>query len=538
MPTFDVTAPGGEKYRVVAPEGATQDMALDYVKRQHAAGETPKEPLAKGVMPEQMGTGEQVMTGMADPMVGGYQLFKHVAGGSEGAKKADEFVQQREKGIQERGGDTLARGVGRGITSAPVVAGATALGGLPGAIAGGAAVGMLDPTSGKNFGISKGEQALFGAAFGAAGGIGPEAASFAAYPTVREEAAELMKKGIQLTPGQIAGGYMRRIEELTKSVPVIGHFIRGAEGRSLDSFNKATVDMALTPIGVKLPAAAEGREAISYGKLRLSDAYDSLLPKMNLTMDTNLASDIANIRHFASEMPPAQAKQFDEILKNRVARPFKSGMNIKGEDLKQIESDLNQQANLYRSSSDSAQRSLAHHLDEVRFVIRDALARQNGQYADDLKAINASYAMFARVEGAAARRASSQGHFTPGDLLASIKQQDRSVRKGAFARGDALMQDFGEYAQAVLPAKVPDSGTPERLLWEAFGVGGAAALTSDKILAGAALIPPYTKIGQKAVNAALHPTSNPVRKAVGQGAALLTPFGGTETSALFTPTDQ
>jgi len=35
MPTFDITSPDGTKYRVTAPEGATQEQALERVKAQH-----------------------------------------------------------------------------------------------------------------------------------------------------------------------------------------------------------------------------------------------------------------------------------------------------------------------------------------------------------------------------------------------------------------------------------------------------------------------------------------------------------------------
>ena len=59
---------------------------------------------------------------------------------------------------------------------------------------------------------------------------------------------------------------------------------------------------------------------------------------------------------------------------------------------------------------------------------------------------------------------------------------DKSAGKGAFARGDALMQDFAEVGQRVLPSTVPDSGTTGRVLMAGLA-GGAGAGTLAHFLA-------------------------------------------------------
>jgi len=51
MPTFEITSPDGKKYRVEAPEGATQDDAVNYVKNNlHTA--TPVQPQSTQVKPQ------------------------------------------------------------------------------------------------------------------------------------------------------------------------------------------------------------------------------------------------------------------------------------------------------------------------------------------------------------------------------------------------------------------------------------------------------------------------------------------------------
>src|SRR5262249_37575430 len=41
MPDFEVTSPDGKKYRVTAPEGATQEQALQYAQSQFSQKEPP-----------------------------------------------------------------------------------------------------------------------------------------------------------------------------------------------------------------------------------------------------------------------------------------------------------------------------------------------------------------------------------------------------------------------------------------------------------------------------------------------------------------
>ena len=84
----------------------------------------------------------------------------------------------------------------------------------------------------------------------------------------------------------------------------------------------------------------------------------------------------------------------------------------------------------------------------------------NPARAPELRAANEAFANALRVEGGAGKIGSDQGVFTPDHLLSSVRQLDPSLRKGTFARGDALMQDLGDAGKAVLGNKVPDSGTP------------------------------------------------------------------------------
>jgi len=116
--------------------------------------------------------------------------------------------------------------------------------------------------------------------------------------------------------------------------------------------------------------------------------------------------------------------------------------------------------------------------------------------------VNSGYAMFTRIEDAAANKAvgGHEGVFETGDLMTAVRKGDRSVRKGAFARGDALMQDWAETAHSVLrPEGRNYSGTAGAMKQGSVGrhvgeVAGAAAggiaghgLASIPLAAGGAL---------------------------------------------------
>lgn len=477
--------------------------------------------------PAELGAGGRFMAGVEDPLVGGSQLLTHTFGSEESAQKADEAVREREKRLQAGGmqsGDLMRAG-GRMVSSIPAMAVAGPIGGVSGvlgAAAGGALSEAVQPVTDQDYWTTKGTDALLGAAFGAAGGATAKAAGF----VPKEPQKALMQAGVTLTPGQIVGGFPRRTEEALKSMPILGGFIRGAEGRSIESFNKATIDQALEPIGVKVPSSVKaGHEANSFAAGTLDNAYETLLPKMQLTMDQRLASDIANTRFQASSLPDAQVKQFDIILRNQLERRFRDTGTIPGQELKAAESEINRLATSYSGSSVAGERELGRVLQDIRAGIRDALERQNPAQAAELQKINKSYAMFARIREAGSK-ATKEGVFTPADLLSAIRRKDKSVGHGQFFQGDALMQDWAEYAQKVLPSKMPDSGTTERALFAGGALSAGAWFHNPMIPIGlGAAATPYTKVGQAVVNKASQP--GPVREAVSPVFKKSAPYIGT-----------
>lgn len=289
------------------------------------------------------------------------------------------------------------------------------------------------------------------------------------------DATLLAKEGIRLTPGQNVGGLVRRGEEALRSVPLLGAAIRHGEDITRGDFNVAVYNRALEPLGEKYSGKAIGTEGVDNLRQQISAAYDRVLPHVQFRADQNLANDFNNLRQLAGEMPPDQVRQFNNIAIGRVYKRLQPTGTMDGRTFKQVESELTHKAAGMHSSGDAAQRQLGDAVDELNQMLRQNLARQNPAQRAELEANNKAWMMYARVRRAASNRVTSNGEFTPTDLLAALKASDKSPGKGQFATGRAPMQDLAASGSNVIRNKMADSGTPERQMWGHLATGGAVA---------------------------------------------------------------
>lgn len=329
----------------------------------------------------------------------------------------------------------------------------------------------------------------------------------------------LMDKGVNLTPGQIAGGVFKTAEDKLMSIPGLGGLIKEARHRSLEDWNRAMYNKVLEPIGQKASWREVGNAGIEKLETGLSAAYDRLLPRLTFKADSAFVGEVRQVLSHARELPPDMATQLNNIIENRIAPRLGQNGTMDGRTFKQMESELGNIVRSYRGSADAAQREMAHRVDDILEAMKGGLERSNKQFAPALKKLNASYAAFKRLQQAAGNRATSGGLFTPSDLLSAAKRMDRTAGKGAFAKGRALMQREGQQAQKVLPSTVPNSGTFDRY------AGAAALLEAPKIVGMAAAHPlaaagagaaagAYTRPGMALINRAARSTPGKTRNAL------------------------
>jgi hypothetical protein len=408
----------------------------------------------------------------------------------------------------------------------------------------GALAGALNPVTEGDFATEKAKQAGVGAVAGGGSMLAGRVAAGTIMPNLRPAARLLVNEGVELTPGQMAGGMAKRAEDAMSSLPVLGSAMQAGMRRSIETFNRAAINRPLSEIGAALPRGLNaGRDAIEWAQQRISQAYDRLLPTLQWRADRQFLNDTGNLRTLVSEMPQAQRDQFEAILRNRVGQRIMGTGGMDGRTFKQVESELTAMIGPLRSSQDAAQKQLGSALGEVRDIMRSTLERSNPGSADTLASINRAYAGLSRVEDASMRRATPDGIFTPGDLTQAVKAAARRTgNRKSFAAGNAAMQDLAEAAQDVLPSTIPNSGTPERAMWAMLaGGGGASALLSNPapaIAAGAAALP-YTSPGMSLLRN--YATAMPAtRNYLAQALRHATPFAvpGVATAApgaLFAP---
>lgn len=345
-------------------------------------------------------------------------------------------------------------------------------------------------------------------------------------PNVSQDVQTLLNNKVPLTPGAIIGGFAKRIEDAATSIPVVGDIIKYGQKNSIQGLNNAAMNRALSPIGESIPSGVTGRDAVQYVSDKLDNAYQKSLSGLTANVDHNFINDLGNIKQVVSGLPEAQQKQFENLLNTQVMDKMGAGGDFNGEALKGIESELGKEATGYSASTSWDDRKLGQTLYSLRDSMRDLATRTSPSNAAALKAANSGYANFVRIRNAASKLGAKEGIFSPAQLQNAVRASDKTVGKGAFSKGKALMQDLSEPATNVLPSSVPDSGTPMRLLTDAgiLGGAGAAAATAGLLPMAAKAATTgalYTPYGMKAAEYLLarRPDLAPYVASLGQNAA-------------------
>jgi len=398
-------------------------------------------------------------------------------------------IQQRMKPFQEANPMTFGAGqIGGGVlTGGALIKGAGMIPSfaranpyLQGAAIGGAA-GALTPTETGVSGMEAIQEIPQKVGLGAVGGVGGTAigrgVANVVAPKLSEAAQKLIGEGVNLTPGQMMGGALRRIEDKLTSVPLLGDVIDYSRTKGIEEFNKAAFKRALEPIGGTVPKET-GRAGVEAVKTQISDAYNKLLPKMTFVPDQPLYDSLSRLDKVVVGLPKAENKMVADNVIAIIQKHMPDNGLISGGSYKAIESDLGELASNYAGSS-GTEAMVGKAYKSALGQVREALARSNPDYAEELGNINKAFANFSRIRRAGSM-ANTQEMITPAQLASAVKAADESAGKGATATGKALMQDLTDAGVQVLPSKIPDSGTAGRsaLVNMLLGAGGAVGGSS------------------------------------------------------------
>lgn len=386
--------------------------------------------------------------------------------------------------------------------AAPVKAltGSALAGNVAGGALGGAAQGAITPAYENDYWAEKKAQTGIGAGVG---GAIPVLGRL--IPKNTAAAQELKSAGVDVPVGSAMGGIAKSVEDRLSSVPIIGDAINANRKTAIDQFNIATLNKALDPINEKLSKGIlPGHEAIAEAGQKVSNAYNNLLPKLKIQADGQFAAEMNQLKQMAQNLPDAEMNQFNRIIANEVEGKFTQAGLMSGETMKQVESKLGQLAKGYGRSEGYEKQQLADALRQAQANLRGMVARNNPDLAPELQKVNTAFAMLQRPERAAAYVGAEGGVFTPSQLMSAVKASDSSLRHKAFARGDAMMQDWAGAAKSTLPNKIPDSGTASRLMLGGGALGGLGYISPEAAMATALASSAYLPIGRQVASGALN----------------------------------
>jgi hypothetical protein len=499
MAEYTVKAPDGKEITLQGPEGASDAEIVAQAQKLYQPSQISGEQVVKGIA----GIIPSAALGIAKPFLGLNQAVLKLMGSNAGdypVQKLNEYQQQLNQAagpIASKFTTEPAGLVGENILPTKYAsAGLKGVGMIPSfaqTLGRNVAIGMptayaqpektgLTP---EQFSEEKMYSTLAGAAIPAAISIGGKAITSALSPVVEPAVRKLAEAGIPLTPGQLMGGALKRLEDKAISLPFVGSSIRAAREQGFEAFDKAAFKRVLDPIGGNVPKVA-GREGMESVENQVKGAYNELLPKLNFQTTPEFNAKMTNLRQMAQGLPGNLGETFSNNIDDIIAKRMSKNGTMDGLQFKAAESSLSQKAKNYLSSANADERDLGAAYKQALVELRTNLANVNPKFAERLQNINEAFRNLSVVRKAASA-ANTQDYFTPAQLANAVKSADISAGKNKTATGKALMQDLSDAGVSVLPSKVPDSGTAERVF-----------ITSPTAAAiGLGLKLPYTETGRE-----------------------------------------
>lgn len=440
-----------------------QQAALSPQQKQTQTAGIAKERAMNDVMAG-MSTGEKYAAGVGKAVTDVGRSIMQAMPGSKMDRAAVDEIKRTDAPLMATTPGKLGFMTGTAATALPLAM-APGANTLTGAGLYGALSGAMSPV-GTNDSVT--QNALIGMGGGLLGVGAANGLAGLAAPKVPVDARNLINSGVTLTPGQRMGGAWKRAEDAMTSMPVTGDAIRSAQRRTFEEFNASVANRALAPINAKLPPGVVGRDAIAYTEQAIGNAYDSVLRQIGtVRADPAFAGELTSLRAMVrnSPMPAEVQAQFDKVIAAQIGGKFQGQSAMTAQTFKDAESELGRLAVKYSGDASVDKQLLGDALQEAQAALRRLLERSAGpQYAGDVKAANAGWAEFKRMQKASTFLGAKDGVFSPENYMNAIKALDKSKDKGAFARGGALGQDLGSDALRVMGSTVPDSGTPFRTL--------------------------------------------------------------------------
>ncbi len=310
---------------------------------------------------------------------------------------------------------------------------------------------------------------------GISGTVGPVAQKV--LPIVGSGARDLIKKGVQLTPGQatgntVVGGALKNLEETLNLVPLLG--TQKALDRSVTSFNKAVYNDIAKKINVKIPSNISADDIPNFIFNETTKALNKSASGLQIKGAKEFNKQINNIIEDASK---GLTKAEQNVLSRRLARlTGNSDDVISGKSVQDIDRTLRQLKTSYSTNPDPSSKFILDAVNDIDDLFISKLSGKGNSVAN-YKNAKSAYGDF-MTTAKAGTSSVNDNIFTPNQLLRASKAADKSVGKKQTFLNQGTMQDIGKQGQDILGRNIGDSGTTIRSaalnMMSGAGMGGAS----------------------------------------------------------------
>jgi hypothetical protein len=288
------------------------------------------------------------------------------------------------------------------------------------------------------------------------------------------------------------GGRARAIEDRLTANPLLGPRIDQMREQGGLAANRILPNRGLGHIQQALPDdVPAGHAATDHMYQAFRNEYDDILNGQTINLDPTLVTRFNAIGQRA-RLRPQELEELGEIVQREIGGAFQENGtqlgSMSGRGYKELDERLGDMVTGFNASDDPYRRQLGSVLGDVRDQTRALVRRQNPQMGARLRAADEGYADFA-IQRRASQANAATGIYTPGQLRTAVRAQDRSVGKGATARGQARAQDLASDMSETMPSTVGSSGTSER---------EQVNKLAPWVL-GSALSPLYSDVSQQAI---------------------------------------
>jgi hypothetical protein len=294
-------------------------------------------------------------------------------------------------------------------------------------------------------------------------------------PKLKEGAAELMAKGIPVSPGQayegVPGWLFRQIETLGL----------GPKTKDINtSFNYAVADEVLSSIGQSLPKTVpSGQRAVEVTQKRISNFYDETLANLGTKpFDSEYKQKMGEILKASSQDIPDEKTRkllINSLNTNIGHRVDKNG--ISGENIKDLQEWLKTQITKYKDATGVNEIGL-------KTAYSDTLANLN-QFVnriDDSGGIAKADAAWAKLYGyadASKKAVTKGGVFSPEQLAQATAAQAPTTL--AIGGGRVPLNEIAQTGVSVLGKQEPATAIGKLMLASKVATGFATAWAAPAV---------------------------------------------------------